>query len=86
MKDTRKHCPVHGAAGSEIVAWGNCPTGEEGDPPEREACPHYATEIRRRFLDVTDRGNYYSVLNTEGGILMVQEYRNHEKYGGPKPA
>lgn len=81
-----RYCPDHGDRYDPIDAWGRCPIAEEGDPPAQQTCHHFVEEIDRRIRDVTENGNYSNLLPREPGQpMMVQEYRNHEPYGEPRP-
>lgn len=75
------HCPEHG---TDEEPW-PCPIADEADPPEDMTCTHFADELQRRLHDVTVNGNFFRTLPRQPDAkFVVQEYRNHQPYGGPR--
>lgn len=80
MKEIR-YCPIHGKPDSEADAW-PCPLSDED-----QMCDHFEAELARRVRDVTVKGNYIELLpdRNEQGERMIQEYRDHQPHGEPRP-
>ena len=80
MKELQ-YCPDHGKPGDEGGKW-PCPLTDDD-----QMCKHFEAELARRVHDVTVNGNYVELLpdRNEAGERMLQEYRNHQPHGEPRP-